>query len=90
MKRSSSDGTLRPSRSRRRSISCAMACETSSARSVWIAVLPGRQVGDGGFIVGAVGAGLCERRGEPAIADVLLYYFRLTLVVEAPAMKATR
>jgi hypothetical protein len=57
---------------------------------VWIAVLPGRQVGDGGFIVGAVGAGLCERRGEPAIADVLLYYFRLTLVVEAPAMKATR
>jgi len=31
-----------------------------------IAMLAGDQVGDGGFIVGAVEVGLCERRAEPA------------------------
>jgi hypothetical protein len=33
-----------------------------------IAVLPGHQIGNGGFIVGAVEIGLRERRTEPAIA----------------------
>jgi len=32
-----------------------------------IAMLAGDQVGDGGFIVGAVEVGLCERRAEPAV-----------------------
>ena len=32
-----------------------------------ITVLPGHQVGDGGFIVGAVQVGLCERRAELAM-----------------------
>ena len=49
-----------------------MACETSSDRLVSglkrITVLPGNQIGDGGFKVGAVEVGLCERRAEPAIA----------------------
>ena len=85
MKSSSTDGTLRPSRPRRRSISCAMACETSSARLVsglnmitrsGSQCCPAHQIGDGGFIVGAVEVGLCERRAEPAIVvddDVIIF-----------------
>ena len=32
-----------------------------------IIVLPGHQIGDGGFIVGAIEISFCERRAEPAV-----------------------
>jgi len=68
MKSTSTDGTLRPSSPRRRSISCARACDKSSARSVSVNMITrsGSQcwpVNSSSMAV--VGVSLRERRAEP-------------------------
>src|SRR4029079_17460914 len=76
MKSSSTDGTLRSSRSRAaqyllrdgmRSILGPVGLRVEPDHAQRITVLPTHEVGDGGFKVGAVEIGLGERRAEPAV-----------------------